>query len=201
MKKILSLLLIVCFTASTFPADPPPRKQTTVAMACFVVVIGGIVAVGLWKLCKCIPNPPKPNDPPPPPPTNPPPIINPTNPPPVVTNKPPWWKRPFSSLQVQTNAVKQFDIAHLNYRDGTNLYHTMLTARLESSSDAQSWQPACTITGWISPSSATWAYYTNGVPAVVTYSSPLAESQTNFVPLEIGTGTEPQKMFRLVSVE
>jgi len=202
MKRSIATLLVFALLASTTPtyADDPPPEDTTAAMACFTLIIGGIVAVGLWKLCKCMPNLPVAQPQPPPPPTNPPPIINPTNAPPA-TNKPPWYKRPFSWLSVNTNAVAQFAINDAGYRDHANaVYDAMIVAALESSTNALTWQNVCTITGYVSSGAAHFSFWSNGVPIVATYSTTM-QGVTNYVPYEIGTGEEPTKIFRLVSVK
>jgi hypothetical protein len=205
MKIFLSafLALTLCDTTPTpCHADPPP-EDTTLAMACFVAVIGTITAVGLWKLCKCIPSPPVPITQPPPPPTNPPPLLNPTNAPP--TNKPPWWKRPFANLVVNSNAVAQYNIASAGHRDGYgNVYTFMLTASLESTTNAIDWVQECAITGYVSSAAAHFSYWSNGVPIVATYNENLIAGGgtiTNYVPFPVGSGDEPSKMFRLSAVK
>ena len=199
MKKSISVLLVTSLLACTSPAlpdDPPPPDDATAAMACFVVVIGGIIAVGLWKICKCIPDPGDIPHPQVPPPTNPPPVINPTNAPP--TNVPPnkhWWQK--FTLNVPTQ-LPQRSIASWGYQDQSgHTYESLVSYAIQSSTNLVNWQTECTVTGWLSSGAAFWAYYSNGVPLVTTYSD--SYSQTNYVPWNLGTGDEPSKSFRLIS--
>ncbi len=199
-RKLVSSVLAVALLLSTSPCyatDDPPDDDppTTIAMACFVIAIGGVVAVGLWKLCKAIPSPGDIPHPVAAPPTNPPPIINPTNS--VPTNKPPWWK--FWTLNVASNTIHAQNIVGYGFLDYSNrVYDQMVDYSIESSTNLRDWRTECSVTGWLSSGAAFFAYYSNGVPLVTTYST--SYNQTNYVPWDMGTGREPNKMFRLLSV-
>ncbi len=204
--KLISLFLVPVLLLTTSPAiadDPPPDPQepNAIVEGCLAVVIGGIVAVGLWKLCKLIPDPTDIPHPQAPPPTNPPPVINPTNnvPPTNAPPKPPWWKRPFANLRAGSNTVAHYSIGQYGYQDMEgHPYETLVQYSLQSSTNALDWKTELTCTGWLSSGAALFAYYSNGVPLQTTYSTDFG--QTNYVPWNLGTGSEPNKMFRLLSV-
>jgi len=106
---------------------------------------------------------------------------------------------------VNSNAVAQYNIAGAGYRDArSNVYNTMITAALESSTNAIDWVQECAITGYISSAAAHFSYWSNGVPIVSTYNENLIAGGgtiTNYVPFSIGSGDEQSKMFRLTSVK
>jgi len=199
MKRTVSVLLATSFLASASPLPddpPPPPDDATAVEACLVIVIGGVVAWGLWKVCKNIPDPTDIPHPQAPPPTNPPPVINPTNAPP--TNQPPkhWWNK-LVSLNVSTNLPQHSIVGAGNDMAG-RAYESSISYAIQSSTNLQEWQTEVTAVGWLSSGASYWAYYSNGVPLVTTYSD--SYNQTNYVPWNLGTGDEPSKAFRLISV-
>ncbi len=196
---LVPALLLAFSPTPTFADDPPPDQEpNAIVEGCLAVIIGGIVCVGLWKLCKSIPDPGDIPHPQAPPQTNPPPVINPTNNP-AATNVPPpkhWWNK--MTLRAGSETVARYAIGQYGYQDMQGrTYETLVQYQLQSSTNSVDWKTELTATGWLSSGAALFAYYSNGVPLQSTYSE---YGQTNYVPWEIGDGSDKLKVFRLLSV-
>lgn len=195
-KLLITLVLVAALLNSStveYKAEAEPQKDVWefVVCAAIVVGVGVVVVVGLKAMCKGIP--PVPPAPPPPPPTNPPPVINPTNAPP--TNPPPkkhWWSR----MSTSDNAASVFNISGYKIPDTFSgyYYHTMVSMSLQSSTNLNSWGTEMTITQWVSDGGMFFTFCTNGVPAMNVYTT---LGSTNYIPLDIGSGEEPRKFWRV----
>lgn len=68
-KTIVTIALIAAITGAPIRqrAQEPPPGEDAVAIACGVLIVGGIIVWGIWKICKMLPPPnppPKTNAPP-----------------------------------------------------------------------------------------------------------------------------------------
>lgn len=75
-NKTISVIIIAALLLAPVSVaradDPPPNDpHTALGVGCVVVIVGGVIIWGLWKICKMIPPlPPPPKNPPPPNGTN-----------------------------------------------------------------------------------------------------------------------------------
>lgn len=106
MKRLITALLVAAFLALSVPNAPAPeptQKENFLpcVVAVFVIIVGTVCIIGIYKCCKLINK----LDPPTPPPTNQPPVI-PTNS--IPTNHPAWTNPPLASFPlslVSTNSI------------------------------------------------------------------------------------------------
>lgn len=195
-------VLICASLVSLSPTSPSqaqssgPKIVAQVVCGILVIGVGVVIYFGLKKMCANIPSPGAPPTPPPAPPTNPPPIMNPTNSPPS-TNKPPWWKRIFNMTDNNASAfnISTYSIVDI-YGAPKDLayYHTLVSFTLQSSTNLVDWRDELSVTQWVSDYGVFNAYYQGGSNVLNTYSG---LGTTNYVPLSIGTGDEPMKVFRV----
>lgn len=193
--KPITLTLIVCLATLSPTTAPAQHREFVEEGVCAIIVagVGAFVVYGLYQMCKKIPGVPPANPPPPPPPTNPPPVLNPTNMPP--TNPPPkkhWWN--FATLD--GTRIPRWDISNYHIADNFSglEYHTLCSLTLQSSTNLTQWRDEYNATGWISDAGVFFAYYQRGSNVLNTYCT---MGTTNFAAIDIGTGEEPRKFYRL----
>jgi hypothetical protein len=203
MKKPNSLIAVLLAVALLFinsnpiKAAPKPDGKVWEYLICaaLVVGVGAVVVVGLKKICSKLPTPPPTDPPPPPPPTNPPPILNPTNAPPTNPPTKPWYKKILSLTDANANA---YDISGYaipdRYAPAGADYKTIVSMTLQSSTNLVDWGEEFSLTQWVSDYGMFNAYYRGGSNLLNTYSG---LGVTNYVPLDIGSGDEPKKFFRM----
>lgn len=174
------------------PSDGGEDDQDLIAIGICVLVVGGTIAYGLYKLCQRIPQPPRPdNFPPPPPPTNNPPFSVGTNAPTIRTNS----GNKIKITSAAHPAVFEEDISRFGYTSPATgePITRMWWYSIEQSPDLNTWSDSLSLTGYVSASSEYISAWTNGVCAANILA---IKGQTNYVPVELGTGEEKAKFFR-----
>lgn len=188
-------MLILCLATLSPTPTPAQHREVVEEGICAIIAagVGAFIVYGLYQMCKKIPGSP-PADPPPAPPTNPPPVLNPTNAPP--TNPPPkrkWyqWGKPIASQN-----IPRWDISSYHISDNFSglEYHTLCSLTLQSSTNLVDWRAEYNATGWIGDAGIFFAYYQHGSNVLNTYCT---MGTTNFAAVDIGSGEEPRKFFRL----
>lgn len=195
LKALLSIVLVAAVLGASSPrVDARPDDDGgggVVAVCACVLVVGGVVCYGLWKLCQRIPSP-NAQIPPPPPPTNYPPVIL-TNRPTMGTNV---HRIRMANLNAEAGITAQ-NIAAYHMPDvvGGGEFHTIWRAEVQESMDLQEWTPSLSMTGWVSQAGEQVAFYTNGSLAAHVRVMPGAE---NYIPIEL---VEKRRAFYRMAVQ
>jgi hypothetical protein len=187
--KTWIVTIALCIGIVLMPSDAKPQeKPPNPIFGCVVVIIGGIIIYGIYKLCKKIPDPKPPaeDDPPAPPPTNAPPVFN---PPPTVNQFTP---QVFQALrEIPSYSVSILD----SYSGGT--FTSKWAFTIQASTDLQSWHEAMRVTVWESDSGgAFYACSRNGTNQNFYFTH---QTGTNSLPVDFSDGKAEKEFFRIVA--
>jgi hypothetical protein len=194
ISVLLCAALLFISPTPTVQAQPHRDVIEYLIVGALVIGVGAVVIIGLKTMASKIPAP----TPPPAPPTNPPPVMNPTNAPPTNNPPKPWYKRIFS---FSSSAIPQYNISTFQLTDQQSTekalvyYDTLISFSVQSTTNLIDWKYECTVTNWISASGMFSAYYRDGVNITNTYTH--GSGWTNYVPIDIGSGDEAVKFFRI----
>lgn len=169
----------------------PTAAQGWVYIICGVVALGvGLyITYRIYKLCQEQLYP-KPDKAPEPPPAVPNPI------PPCDCNMP-GCTCPKANVSMTDADTKYYNISDLGYVDPTTLMPVKVWFKgtIESSLDLVSWVSEATMEGWFSMS----GFVLRVSQGALTYDTYLPFGGNAQVPIDLGSGMEPAKFFRLVS--
>lgn len=192
MKKtnaVIGVLLVAALLFAPHQSKAQAKKSDEKVIGpivCAVIIVGGVVVIGLYKLCQnVLPT----SDPAPAPPVEPQAIIQSSKDGAIIglilslmDNS--------SVRDISSNAVPD-----LQSKVAGATYQTMVTYTLESSTNLHQWATELRATGWVSDYGIFFAYYRGGSNVINTYS---ARGVTNYVPVDIGSLREGSKYFRMV---
>jgi hypothetical protein len=209
MKTLVTTVLIAILLLAS---PPQPRAQTVtgknVLIGCGLLIVGGIIIYGLWKLCKKIPcpRPPPSDDPPSPPQTNAPPATNPSQ-----SGSTGGQAQFFSASQasptvalgeLDCSGVQPYDVSQYAWPDpvtaGAIIVNKSLVT-LQCSTNLVNWQDVWKINIFSSSNGAElWEVYQNGSNIFnAYYTNP--RSGVNYLPVDFEAGMCPRKHFRLAT--
>jgi len=196
MKLLITLLLVTAILSITpikHEVRAQPKLIEYIVVGAIALGVGVVIVVGLKSMASKIPA----LTPPPAPPTNPPPVMNPTNAPASTNGTKPWYKRIFGSKAPSMIDISAYQVhdTFSTYKALVN-YDTMIGFKIESSTNLVEWRTELMVTGWISGNGKFLACWRDGVNVTNTYTYGVADV-TNYVPLDIGSGDEPMKVFRV----
>lgn len=176
---ITGLCIVPCKRSK---ADPQPALMGLVC-AVLVISIGGYCLYELVQVCKRNLNDKK-DDPNNPPGTN--------NNYHVESVLPP----SRGNLSLNDDGVSYADCSASGLADPVSgsLVTTHMLAKLESSTDLVNWSEYYSMEGWASATGMQCLYTSNGIPVLTNY---VTWGSTNFIPLSVASGHEPQRFFRL----
>lgn len=169
------------------PLLPYSARAWVVPVVCGVIVIGtgAYVVWQIYKLCQKIDQKPD-KDPGPPPPCD---CGNPK----CTCNQQP---APSQAVKLPDDGVAYYDVSGLGYTDPVtgSPVRAYFTATLLSSTDLKGWAQECAIQGWASVDGTMVAVTKAGI--VMKAYMPMGG--TCQVPVDIGSGKEPQKFFKVI---
>lgn len=190
MKIITTIALIASFVflPRHEAAAQPPNNLNSVAacgVAVVVIAVGAVIVYQLKSLCDRV-LPPIKNPPTPPSQTNSPSIKMMAQNIPAIT------------LNLSDEGVNYGDISAAGFKDRSgNLYHTIFSSTLQSSTNLLNWKPECSVTGWVSSETMCMVCYCGGLPQSTNWCS--MGSPTITCNLGTAGASPPSKFFRLVS--
>lgn len=192
MKRFISTALVIALLiplfspSSTSAQQQPPPKIAALVCGVVVLGVGAVVVWNLYRLCKKLP-PPDSN----PDATNAPPKIARFAISPATDQIPP--------ISLDDSAVQYQDITAQNFTDSVS--GLPFTARLDcvlwTSADTKNWSVQYRITGWSSTAGVLFLFSDPVCNPVLTNYCDLSVSSA--VPLDIGTGQEPVRFFKMTA--
>jgi len=191
MKRSITVLLLVALcgltpTRTRADGDGSPQPQNAMIAGCLVLAVGGVIVWQLYKLCKHLTPPPGDEQPPA------------TNAPPAVTQAHiAQLARPAGLVTLDDSAARCFDVSAQGFYDPISGFP--ITARLDAvlqvSTNAVNWTVQYRVTGWYSPAGTIFLFAdAAGNPVQTNY---CRNGSGSALPLDVGTGREPAKFFKL----
>lgn len=184
VAALIGLLFIPPVTRAQEPANPPQPKIVSYICGIVVIGVGAVVVWNLWKFCKKVLPPTEPGGA--------------TNAPPAVSQIAPS-THINSAIVLDDAAVQYQDITAQNLIDPVSKlpFTVRLDCALWTSTDAQNWSVQYRISGWGSDTGILFLFSdAAGNPVLTNY---CASAVVSAVPLDLGTGKEPARFFKITA--